>query len=46
MAFPLETTSDPDWQYHYDTYRKFVRWAFIFAAYVLLILALLAYFTT
>jgi hypothetical protein len=44
MAFPIEPTSDPDLQYHYRTYRVFVRWAVISAAHALLILALLAYF--
>lgn len=46
MAYPASAASDPDLQDHYDTYRGFVRWVAIFAAHVLLILALLAYFTT
>jgi hypothetical protein len=45
MAFPLEPVTDPDLQYHYWTYRRFVRWTAIFAAHALIILALLAYFT-
>jgi hypothetical protein len=44
MAYPAEPASDPDLQYRYDTYKNFVRYTFIFAAHVLVILALLAYF--
>lgn len=35
---------DPDMQAHYATYRTFVRYSTIFAAHVVVILALMAYF--
>ena len=41
MALPVDYASDPELQSHYQTYRSFVRWAFVAAAHVLLILALL-----
>lgn len=46
MAYIPNPTADSDLQYHYDTYKTFVRWTAIFAAHVFVILALLAYFTT
>lgn len=45
MAYPIEPTHDTDLQYHYETYHSFVRWTVLFALHVLVILALLAYFT-
>ena len=46
MAFPAEPITDPDLQYHYDTYRAFTRWTLISVAHVAVVLVLLAYFTT
>ena len=44
MALPIEYADDPDLQTHYQTYRRFVFWAFVAAAHALLILALLELF--
>ncbi|MTD95278.1 hypothetical protein GIW81_13145 [Hyphomicrobium sp. xq] len=44
MALPVDYANDPELQYHYRTYRSFVRWAFVAAAHVLLILALLEWY--
>jgi len=44
MALPADYTSDPDLQYHYRTYRRFVRWSLVAAAHVLVILALLEWY--
>lgn len=44
MALPVDYASDPELQYHYRTYRSFVRWALVAAAQVLLILALLEWY--
>ena len=44
MALPVDYARDPELQYHYRTYRNFVRWALVAAAHVLLILALLEWY--
>jgi hypothetical protein len=44
MAFPIEPITDPELQYHYQTYRGFVRWGLVFVAHAALVLVLLAYF--
>jgi hypothetical protein len=44
MALPIEYANDPELREHYLTYRRFVFWAFVAAAHVLLILALLDWF--
>jgi hypothetical protein len=44
MAFPVEPISDPDFGYHVETYRAFVKWGLISVAHVALVLVLLAYF--
>jgi hypothetical protein len=44
MAYPIEPVTDPDLEYHYDTYHGFLRWTVIFVAHVALVLVLLAYF--
>jgi len=45
MAELYHQPTDADLRDHYETYKSFVRWTLIFAAHVLAILALLAYFT-
>lgn len=44
MAITARDTSDMEFTEHVDTYRGFLRYSFLFAAHVLVILALLAYF--
>jgi hypothetical protein len=44
MAFPVEPVSDPEFGYHLETYRAFVKWGLVFVANVALVLVLLAYF--
>ena len=44
MALPVDYASDPELHNHYRTYRSFVRWVFVVAAHVLLILALLEWY--
>ena len=44
MAVAAYDPSDTDYAYHVETYRAFVKYSFIFAAHVLVVLALLAYF--
>ena len=39
----IDTPRNEDFSDHLQTYRAFVRYAFIFAAHVLVILALMAY---
>ncbi|MEI9902306.1 MAG: hypothetical protein WDN31_21985 [Hyphomicrobium sp.] len=46
MALPFEPVGDPDLQYHFDTYHRFTFWTLVIVGHVLLVLALLAYFTT
>jgi hypothetical protein len=46
MAFANPQTTDVDFAAHVETYLAFVKYASIFAAHVLVILALLAYFLT
>ncbi len=43
MAFPVDPVADPDFGYHVETYRGFVKWGLIFVAHVALVLMLLAY---
>ncbi len=44
MALPVDYANDPELQYHYQTYRSFVRWMFLAAAHALVILALLEWY--
>ena len=44
MNDPRDTDADPDLASHYETYKGFVRYSTIFAAHVVVILALMAYF--
>jgi hypothetical protein len=44
MAFSVEPITDPDFGYHVETYRAFVKWGLIFVGHVALVLVLLAYF--
>ena len=44
MALPVEYDHDSDLQYHYRTYRNFVRWVLLVALHALVILALLEWF--
>jgi hypothetical protein len=44
MAIAMPEQSEPDFADHVRTYRAFVKYATLFAAHVLLVLALLAYF--
>jgi hypothetical protein len=46
MAFANPEIADADFTAHVETYRAFVKYAAIFAAHVLVVLALLAYFLT
>ena len=46
MAFAMPGAVDADFASHVETYRAFVKYAASFAAHVLVILALLAYFLT
>jgi hypothetical protein len=46
MAFAYHEPTDADFAAHVETYRAFVKYAAIFAAHVLVVLALLAYFLT
>ena len=45
-AIPDRVRADADYAYHEETYRRFVKYVAIFAAHVLFVLALLAYFLT
>jgi hypothetical protein len=44
MAIAMPEQSETDFADHVRTYRAFVKYATLFAAHVLLVLALLAYF--
>jgi Bacterial aa3 type cytochrome c oxidase subunit IV len=44
LANMSDNTVSPDFEYHYETYRAFVKYGLIFVAHVVVILALLAYF--
>jgi len=46
VATNKDTPGNEDFADHLQTYRAFVRYAFIFVAHVLVILALMAYFLT
>jgi Bacterial aa3 type cytochrome c oxidase subunit IV len=46
LASNVEGPGNEDLADHLRTYRTFVRYAFLFAAHVLVILALMAYFLT
>jgi hypothetical protein len=46
MSFATPDTTDADYAAHVETYRAFLKYGAIFAAHVLFILALLAYFLT
>jgi len=43
MAYPVEPIGDPEFGYHLETYRSFVKWGLIFVVQVALVLVLLAY---